>query len=75
MRCMTIDRALKITCALKHHNDVCFDSRVWDAYYNLLEDALKQFKMDSSSAVGEHCVDLIDHTLEDDMDIQLFPGV
>ena len=53
---MTIDRALKITRALKGNKDVCLDSRVWDAYYNLLEDALKQFKMDSSSTAGEHCV-------------------
>lgn len=67
MRCMTINRALKITCALKHHKDVCLDSEVWSAYYNLLEDALMQVKMDSSSTVGEHCVDLIDHTLEDDI--------
>ena len=64
---MTIDRALKITCALKHHKDVCLDGRVWNAYYNLLEDALMQVKMDSSSTVGEHCVDLIDYTLEDDI--------
>ena len=56
LRCMTIDRALKITCALKHHKDVCLDNRVWVAYYNLLEDALMQIKMDSSSTVGEHCV-------------------
>lgn len=67
MRCMTIDRALKITRALKHHKDVCFDSRVWAAYYNLLEDALMQVKMDSSSTVGEHCVDSIDYTLENDI--------
>lgn len=67
MCCMTIDRALKITRALKGNKDVCLDSRVWDAYYNLLEDSLKQFKMDSSSTAGEHCVDLIDHTLEDDI--------
>lgn len=64
---MTIDRALEITHALKHHKDVCFDSRVWAAYYNLLEDALMQVKMDSSSTVGEHCVDSIDYTLEDDI--------
>ena len=67
LRCMTIDRALKITHALKHHKDVCLDGRVWAAYYNLLEDALMQVKMDSSSTVGEHCVDLIDYTLEDDI--------
>lgn len=64
---MTIDRALEITCALKHHKDVCLDGRVWAAYYNLLEDALMQVKMDSSSTVGEHCVDLIDYALEDDI--------
>lgn len=67
LRRMTIDRALKITYALKHHKDVCFDSRVWAAYYNLLEDDLMQVKMDSSSTVGEHCVDSIDYTLEDDI--------
>lgn len=64
---MTIDRALEITCALKHHKDVCLDGRVWAAYYNLLEDALMQVKMDSSSTIGEHCVDLIDYALEDDI--------
>ena len=67
MRRMTIDRALEITCALKHHKDVCLDGRVWTVYYNLLEDALMQVKMDSSSTVGEHCVDLIDYALEDDI--------
>ena len=67
MRRMTIDRALEITCALKHYKDVCLDSRVWAAYYNLLEDALMQVKMDSGSTVGEHCVDLIDYALEDDI--------
>lgn len=67
MSCMTIDRALEITCALKHHKDVCLDGRVWAAYYNLLEDALMQVKMDSSSTVGERCVDLIDYALEDDI--------
>lgn len=64
---MAIDKALEITCALKHHKDVCLDGRVWAAYYNLLEDALMQVKMDSSSTVGEHCVDSIDYTLEDDI--------
>ena len=67
MRRMTIDRALKITHALKHHKDVCFDSRVWAAYYNLLEDALMQVKMDGGPTVGECCVDLIDYALEDDI--------
>lgn len=67
MRRMTIDRALEITCALKHHKDTRLDGRVWAAYYNLLEDALMQVKMDSSSTVGEHCVDLIDYALEDDI--------
>lgn len=67
MRRMTIDRALVITCALKHHKDMRLDGRVWAAYYNLLEDALMQVKMDSSSTVGEHCVDLIDYALEDDI--------
>ena len=64
---MTIDRALEITCALKYHKDMRLDGRVWAAYYNLLEDALMQVKMDSSSTVGEHCVDLIDYALEDDI--------
>jgi len=67
LRRMTIDRALKITHALKHHKDVCFDSRVWAAYYNLLEDALMQVKMDGGPTVGECCVDLIDYALEDDI--------
>ena len=67
MRRMTIDRALEITCVLKHHKDMRLDGRVWAAYYNLLEDALMQVKMDSSSTVGEHCVDLIDYALEDDI--------
>ena len=67
LRRMTIDRALEITCALKHHKDVCLDGRVWAAYYNLLEDALMHVKMDSSYSVGEHCVDLIDYALEDDI--------
>ena len=67
LRRMTIDRALEIACALKHHKDVCLDGRVWAAYYNLLEDALMQVKMDSSSTIGEHCVDLIDYALEDDI--------
>ena len=67
LRRMTIDRALEITCALKHHKDMRLDGRVWAAYYNLLEDALMQVKMDSSSTVGEHCVDLIDYALEDDI--------
>lgn len=40
LRRMTIDRALEITYALKHHKDVCLNGKVWAAYYNLLEDAL-----------------------------------